>query len=511
MDHSDAENMRGNHIYRAFNTVVHYGEAFHGIKEVACMGMEAAGTVRITPALEDPKDQRLTDTPMTDSFMQFAGFLVNYFNNPSMEDVFVCGHIEHIEIGGGFDPNAGEWLVYSTMNEGGVTDATADAYVFDTKTKKMVMAAFGFRFSKITRNVLARMLNNVNKSGIDIAAATKAEKPAKAIDTLFIEQSAVAAPIKRYSGKRQELFKIFSSITDIPVEELKDDTPFGDLDIDSLMAVEILNDLRSVMGVPIDLSTFLFFENLGAVISHVDEKLGLSGGEETSESSSPSTPTSSRDSVIEESILSSISSINSETAAPTASKIEDLKVAESRPSIISALDAFEDTRLNYDRLSRATGGEGFMENGYPLQARLVLAYVVEAFSKLGCDLRRLRPGDTVPEVKAITQHTRLMRQLYRILEDGDLILASKDENTFIRTNVEVEYASAESIYHEIIDLYPQHASTNKLVRAVGSEMAGCLRGDKNGLSLTFGNRETKKTLEEMYVLAIVSNAYSYCR
>ena len=110
------------------------------------MGPEAAGKVRITPALEDPTDQRLTDTPVTGSFMQFAGFLVNYFNNPSMEDVLVYGEIEHIEIGGGFDPDAGEWLVYSTMSEGGKSDAASDAYVFDTRTNKMVMAAFGFRF-----------------------------------------------------------------------------------------------------------------------------------------------------------------------------------------------------------------------------------------------------------------------------------------------------------------------------------------------------------------------------
>jgi hypothetical protein len=73
---------------------------------------------------------------MTDSFMQFAGFLVNYINNPSMEDVQVCTKIEHIEIGGSFDPDAGEWLVYSTMSEGGETDASSDAYVFDARTKK---------------------------------------------------------------------------------------------------------------------------------------------------------------------------------------------------------------------------------------------------------------------------------------------------------------------------------------------------------------------------------------
>lgn len=32
--HQDAETMRGHHIYRAYDTVVHYRPAFHGTKEV---------------------------------------------------------------------------------------------------------------------------------------------------------------------------------------------------------------------------------------------------------------------------------------------------------------------------------------------------------------------------------------------------------------------------------------------------------------------------------------------
>jgi hypothetical protein len=43
---------------------------------------------------------------MTDSFMQFAYFLVNYFNDPSLDDVLVCSKIDRIELGGGFDPDA---------------------------------------------------------------------------------------------------------------------------------------------------------------------------------------------------------------------------------------------------------------------------------------------------------------------------------------------------------------------------------------------------------------------
>ncbi|CAJ2503608.1 Uu.00g110020.m01.CDS01 [Anthostomella pinea] len=119
------------------------------------------------------------DTPITDSYTQFARFLVNYFNNPSIDDVFVCMKIEHTQIGGDFDPDEGEWLLYSTMKEGGETDATADAYVFDDRTKKMVVAAFGFRYSKMALALLVRVLEIANRCA-NIKAPARNEKKTSA-------------------------------------------------------------------------------------------------------------------------------------------------------------------------------------------------------------------------------------------------------------------------------------------------------------------------------------------
>jgi len=244
------------------------------------------------------------------------------------------------------------------------------------------------------------------------------------------------------------------------------------------------------------LSSFLFFPNIRALVAHVDEKLGVSGGGEDGDSTN--TSASDGDTGVGD---TGNYTPNTEfgTAKPeAATRIEESKTANRRPTITSALGAFEETRLNYDQLAETTQAVDFWEKAYPPQARLVLAYVVEAFADLGCDLRKLRSGDAVPQVKALDRHTQLVRQLYRVLEDGRLVISSKDKKGFTRTDVPVESTPAESIYHQIIDLYPQHASVNKLVRVVGSEMAACLRGDKEGLQVVFGNRDIKKTLEEMY-------------
>jgi hypothetical protein len=150
MNDPQAEKMQGDHIYHAFNQIVYYGQNFQGIKSVACVGLEAAGKVVISVDLNSPPDQWLCNTPMTDSFMQFAGFLVNYFNNPSLEDVLVCMNIGRIKISRKFSPDAKEWIVYSNMTEDNNAHATSDAYIFDAESKQMVMAAFGFCFSKMS-------------------------------------------------------------------------------------------------------------------------------------------------------------------------------------------------------------------------------------------------------------------------------------------------------------------------------------------------------------------------
>ncbi|KAI1205468.1 BcPKS19, polyketide synthase [Annulohypoxylon truncatum] len=481
MNHPDAEKMRGNHIYRAFSTVVHYGEAFSGIKEVACVRHEAAGKVIITPDVAAPADQRLCDTPMTDSFMQFAGFLVNYFNNPSLEDVFVCMKIDHIEMGGNFNPDAKEWILCSNMSEGGETDISSDVYVFEAGTGNMVMATFGLRFSKMPQALLAKILKNVNQPG---ASSAKAHKPA----TQTVEKEgpvvsglpSTSAP--KPASKRQEVLQILSDITDFPLEELNGDSTLDDLGIDSLMATEVLNDIRSILGLTIDLTTFLFFPNIQALVTHVDDNLGV--GSDDGNLDTPPSPSVDHD--------------TDDVGGPKEVEVVAPEPTENvnRPTIISAFNAFEEARLGYDQLAEVTKAVGFWSEAYPSQARLVLAYVREAFAKLGCDLTKIQPGDPVPQIKALDKHKQLVQQFYRVLEDGKLI--SSTNRGFVRSDTPVDETPAESIYQQLIGLHPQHDDVNKLVRAVGSQMAACLTGEQDGLQIVFGNRETKKTLEAMY-------------
>lgn len=494
MSHPGAEKMQGNHIYRAFNQLVHYGENFQGMKNLACVSTEVAGNVVISVDASDPPDQRLCDTPMTDSFMQPAGVLVNYFNNPSLEDVFVCNEIERIEIGGRFNPDAKEWIVYANMTEDGEARVSADAYIFEAESKRMIMAAFGFRFSKMSQSLLARLLKGANRSS---ASGNPVENLASRTNEKPLEESFEnpAIPAKKSLSKRAELRQIFHNVTDIPLEDLKDESTLEDLGVDSLMATEVLNDIREVLGLTIDLTSFLFFPNFQAILAHVDSKLGLGGHEsDYSEAETPITESGTPAAEVDVPNINGVS-VGSNFFPKKSAPIEPVEPS-NRPSIASAYDSFKEIRLGYDQIAVGTGAVSFWARTYPDQARLVRAYIVEAYAKLGCDLRTLHPGDIVPNVKSLDRHEKLVNQLYRILEDGGLI--SVTTGKFVRTEVALDATPSEVLHQKILDLYPQHANIHKLVQVIGSQLAACLVGEQDALQLVFGSGQNKQTLEDIY-------------
>jgi hypothetical protein len=65
-------------------------------------------------------------------------------------------------------------------------------------------------------------------------------------------------------------------------------------------------------------------------------------------------------------------------------------------------------------------------------------------------------------------------------------------------SVPVDTMPADTIYWEVLEVYPQHATVHKLVKVIGSQLAACLTGEKNGLQLIFGNKVNKQNLADMY-------------
>ncbi|KAI2620676.1 beta-ketoacyl synthase domain-containing protein [Hypomontagnella submonticulosa] len=548
--HPQAETMTGNHIYRAFNAVVSYGPVFHGIKKVACVGHEAAGQVIMAPRPHDdenPEDQRLLDAPIMDSFMQFAGFLVNYFHNPDLEsgDVFVCGQAEKIEVGGGFDPDAREWIVYSNMSidSEDKSGSSTDAYVFEAQSKKMVMTVLGCRFSKMPKALLAQILESVGSSDDQpnqpsyFSSKGQGQAQAQAqrksvVETMKEEWrlgrtpedmplssnvNSDRSPAKKHSSssrgssRRPELLQILSNVTDYPVDDIKDDSTLSDLGIDSLSATEVLNDIRTILGLTIDMTSFLFFPDIRALVSHVDAGLGCdsaSSGDDCDITPLPS-------SVATDHATTASAAMSSLISSPNHHAFEDshpLIHKSSTNAAPSALETFLSIHRTYHHAATKLGATNFWTTIHPLLNRLVLCHTLSTLATLGCSLHSLTPGSLIPQDtvyrQVLSKHAQLVRELFRILEDAVLISSTRPEGPFVRTSAPVpeDCQDPESLYRqthaEVLRLgHPQHANALKLVHAVGSRLASLLRGGRDGaggVQVVFGDKDNRKALEDLY-------------
>ena len=463
LSHPEAEKMQGRHIYQAIRGIVHFDDVYKGIRSIAALPQQAAGVVEKAALASEVLDEKLCDSPMLDSMMQFAGLLVNYFTHPSDDKLLVCSQIERFEMGGGFDPEAGKWFVYAILTEDSEKQTLCDVYVFEAGSTKLVMMILGFSFFKASRASLSRILKDVNVSDGAISSATHGgSKPSpqpeiEASCDAEISESNLDPGADKPSDIRKDLCNLLCTITDVSGEELTDGTTLEDLGIDSLMANDVLNDIQKVFGVIIDMTTFLLFENIQAIVTHIQEKLN-------------------KDSVL-----------NSGAVPKTPSDTLDMYAADR---------AFEEIQRDYDKIAVETQAADFWTKVYPLQRRLILAYVVAGYADLGCNLNDIKAGTKLPEIEHLAKHNQLKSQFDRILEDGGLISINADSS--FRTPSPVDLTPAEDIFQEIVASHPKHGSVHKLVKVPGSEIANCLTGKKDALQLVFANKENKANLDDVY-------------
>ncbi|KAB5547340.1 beta-ketoacyl synthase domain-containing protein [Coniochaeta sp. 2T2.1] len=145
------------------------------------------------------------------------------------------------------------------------------------------------------------------------------------------------------------------------------------------------------------------------------------------------------------------------------------------------------------KLDKEEGCDHFMTKVYPQQKRLVIAYTVEAFAKLGCALADLPAGSPVSVSGVLPKqtHTETLNAMYEILEDGGLITRSPNANNSssaaaTRTSQAVDPTPAADLQQSIVRDFPPHAVTHQLLHVTASQLAECLTGKANPMHLVFG-------------------------
>lgn len=609
----DSEAMQGAMVYKVFSKVVQYAEHYKGVRRVYSKNREVAGTVRLPSHNETALMNTITEPLAIDNFIQVAGLHVNSLNECGDNEVFVCTKVDRIQPGPKFkhsnsDPRS--WVVYSNFSPTGERELVNDIFVFDPANKSLVLMVLGAHFSKVLISSLTKVLSRANtlRIGATSSAASKTiprvlpntdSIPAAATISISTKGSAELTTglgdVSAILTIDTDLRKLLSKVTDVPVDDFKDDSTLEELGVDSLMVTEVHSEVCKFFEIDIPVADFQTLVDVKSLRDYLLSKgCGAGGVSSTPRSTyssagnSPSATPKSTDTTAtsvadalatQDNVISQLEkivaahletdmTITQETnlasagldsllslelandikkslgavvdmsqldanstfgdlsamvcsqqnfAAPKAEvktqivtsapsniilqtfnpPMPSSTASDNQPaSLVQAQQAFEETRYDYDVFTKQTGFANFWKQVYPLQARLVLAYTVEAFATLGCQLATLGAGQRLPRVQHLPKHESLIAQLNNILIDASL--ATSDGNDLVRTDTPVDSTPSYSLFQEILRAFPQHASEHKLLHVTGSKLAECLTGAADPLQLLFRVKENRELLEEVY-------------
>lgn len=245
-----SEILQGATVYKAFSRVVTYAEHCKGVRSVYGQGQQVAGLVSLPDCDQSALQKPITRPLAVDNFVQVAGLHVNCLNDCKDTQVYVCTQVESIQIGPKFK-DSNSWFVYSRFTSVKDREVSNDIFVFDRESKNLVLIVLGARFMKVLISSLTKVLSRANPS----QGLAENSKPSTAIDStvlaplvsssnedsdfLTASSSNIRNHPKTNAGNNNsstidiEIRKLLHRVTDVPIEDFKEDSTLEELGVDS--------------------------------------------------------------------------------------------------------------------------------------------------------------------------------------------------------------------------------------------------------------------------------------
>ena len=536
IEDNDSEAMQGSMIYKMFARVVTYAPFYKGVRSVYGRAQEVAGIIRLPKHDAVLSDNTILTPLALDNFIQVAGLHVNTLNECAENEVYVCTAVDAIKCGQKLQASDKKsWMVYSNYETLGPKKIMNDIFVFDMDSKRLVLMILGAQFTRVAIKSLVKLLSSANQAKAGDEREAHDVETARLTPVHILPEGkpvllATADPSSKSKPKPKlnpaasasadvdrDVRIVLNKVSEVPIAEIKDDSTLDDLGIDSLMIMEVLTEVQSffkleippvewqTLGTPKLLARYL--ENRGCGAKSDDSG---SNDDDSSSGSAEDTGLSTPEPEIDPQsfrkpehspppLLPKPATLRSPSIPRISSRQLSTRSGQSStsgPPLIGAQQAFDDIRHDYDIYTQETGFANFWKQVYPQQARLVLAYTVEAFEKLGCHLTSLAEDERIPLIQYLPKHHLFVRQLHAILQDGALIYLNNGE--YYRTGKRVDPTPSSVLYDSVTRMFPQHASELQLLRITASQLAECLSGTSDPLQLLFVDKGNKDILEEVY-------------
>ncbi|KAL6718201.1 hypothetical protein ACLMJK_004289 [Lecanora helva] len=515
---TQSESLRGNVIYRTLARAVQYPHMYRGVESVATVNTRVTAKVAYPASVPKVISTNGNHLPVLESFIQVGSVHAYCLRDCPNGEVFRLTRIDKMRWARSKDDSALEkvsWDVAAFPSEKS-GEITYDIFVYDTADARLILFMLGVHFARLNGLVTLPASNSTSLAPLqDAVLPTKAGETPVDQGLATPDQQMLETPGRRAlkSGQTKDgKSKIFVDICSL-LEKLADITPdqvsgkasFEDLGVDSLMMIEVISELTTRFRVDLPINELEELTDINSLVNYLHGKgcVGSSfardGRDSDDASSEPSTEPSSLRDFSEDSGMTTPPDIFGTKADPHE------KPASSNAMKTNFLDlgpygiqeAFMGVRLKFEKYAEQSGAKGFWSKVYPQQAELVCALVVDAYSRIGCDLASLGSGQRLPEIQALPRHKHLMKQLQNILVDSELIELQSNRN-WVRTAKHLNSLSTTAIYELMMQRQPSYASETKLLHSIGSRLADCLGGKLDPLHLLFGDKLNRDLLADFY-------------
>lgn len=511
-----ASGMSGGMVYDMFSNVVDYADYYRGVHSISASDNVAIATVKVPAKQHKLIDAGVTDPIILDNFLQVAGIHTNCLSSRDKGLVLMCTSIDEII----FTPSClnersteREWIVHTRFDENTPANTrTNDIFVCKPQTGQVVLAVLGANFKGVPLKSLAKSLTRLNKS----TATVVEEQPVKPVDSADsgyasersdiewspaqeIPPSTVEATHKDpltvtigTAGSDDALSKLqtmLSNIIEIPIDEVTPASSLDDLGIDSLLITEVLAEIKTHFGIVVPQDKLANCADVRAVADL------LSGGDPQRRDKTPGATTT------EVSRAGRVAgALHDSRAVASTAGFNDKNAAGCMPLAVAGRQVFAETVASYDRHAEDTGFTDFYAKVFPIQSALVVQYVLTAFASLGCALASVAAGAKLPSIEAHPKHAKVMVQLHEILATAGL-LTKQANGDFTRTQLPVPTVPASVLKVELLQKFPKHTSETLLLHSTGHQLADCLTGRVDPVSVLFGNAAARELLGDVYTNA----------
>ncbi|XXH04083.1 hypothetical protein Hte_010494 [Hypoxylon texense] len=494
-------------IYRVFSEIVDYGDEYQGLRKVVGRGNEAAGVVVPTNSSKGHKEtDGLRFNPhLSDTFCQVAGIWANFLSHRAPSDAYLANGIGQWIRAPAKETTPAEIHVFATTHRSSEKVLLSDVFVFDAADGSLLEVMLGIAYIQIPKNAMSKLLrrlsdprwlaSSIAASGMPDAVEPSTFKPvpvpqqptaALSPPTQPTQQVVKAAP--KASGFNDDILDrvkaIIADLSGLETHEIKSNSDLADLGIDSLVGMELINELETAFNVKLPEAEIQAVTDMPGLMKCMRETLGAESDTSDGENSGTSTP--------------NLASGNTGYTTPVS--LPDIEVEEyaAKFPFDAVMGAFNEVKALTDERIAQVGQTRYVADALPLQDDLTVALTLEAFEERGAGIRDAQPGQRLVRIAHGAEHQKLVTYLYRMLETLTQIIKMDGDDVITRTAVPIPSRSSRAIYEELATRFPDQQTADKLTYYAGTNLARVLSGATDGVKLIFGSAQGRELAAGLY-------------